>query len=280
MNYDLTLLENAVKEFKITLSEEQKAQFIQYYELLIEWNKVMNLTGITEFDEVLQKHFSDSLSVVRALDMSKIESCIDVGTGAGFPGIPLKIAFPHLKVTLLDSLNKRLKFLNEVIEKLGLEGIETVHGRAEDGAKKPELREAFDLSVTRAVARVSVISEYCLPYVKTGGYFAAYKSGKAAEELEEGKKSDCSFRRKSRKNRRIFTAGLRYGTYDFADKKSKKYTEKVSEKSRNSCKRTDCISGKLDKKLYENKERKRAEKGSLFFIRDICKDSQKKHILI
>ena len=129
MNYDLTLLENAVKEFKITLSEEQKAQFIQYYELLIEWNKVMNLTGITEFDEVLQKHFADSLSVVRALDMSKIESCIDVGTGAGFPGIPLKIAFPHLKVTLLDSLNKRLKFLNEVIEKLGLEGIETVHGR-------------------------------------------------------------------------------------------------------------------------------------------------------
>ena len=189
MNYDLTLLENAVKEFKITLSEEQKAQFIQYYELLIEWNKVMNLTGITEFDEVLQKHFADSLSVVRALDMSKIESCIDVGTGAGFPGIPLKIAFPHLKVTLLDSLNKRLKFLNEVIEKLGLEGIETVHGRAEDGAKKPELREAFDLSVTRAVARVSVISEYCLPYVKTGGYFAAYKSGKAAEELEEGKKA-------------------------------------------------------------------------------------------
>ena len=173
-----------------------------------------------------------------------------------------------------------MKFLNEVIEKLGLEGIETVHGRAEDGAKKPELREAFDLSVTRAVARVSVISEYCLPYVKTGGYFAAYKSGKAAEELEEGKKAIAVLGGKVEKTEEFLLPDSDMERNDFADKKSKKYTEKVSEKSRNSCKRTDCISGKLDKKLYENKERKRAEKGSLFFIRDICKDSQKKHILI
>lgn len=187
--YDLTVLEQACEDFGISLKEQQKKQFIAYYELLVEWNKVMNLTGITEFQEVLVKHFADSLSIVKALNMEHIESCIDVGTGAGFPGIPLKIAFPHLKVTLLDSLNKRLKFLNEVITQLGLEDITTVHGRAEDAARKQELREAYDLSVTRAVAKVNVISEYCIPYVKTGGYFAAYKSGKVEEELMEGQKA-------------------------------------------------------------------------------------------
>lgn len=139
--YCLDILENGCGELGLTLTEEQKQQFVRYYEMLVEWNKVMNLTGITEFEEVLTKHFVDSLSIVKALDMENIKSCIDVGTGAGFPGIPLKIVFPHLQVTLLDSLNKRLKFLDAVIEDLGLEGIHTVHGRAEDGARRPELRE-------------------------------------------------------------------------------------------------------------------------------------------
>ena len=141
--YCLDILENGCGELGLTLTEEQKQQFVRYYEMLVEWNKVMNLTGITEFGEVLTKHFVDSLSIVKALDMENIKSCIDVGTGAGFPGIPLKIVFPHLQVTLLDSLNKRLKFLDAVIEDLGLEGIHTVHGRAEDGARRPELRELF-----------------------------------------------------------------------------------------------------------------------------------------
>lgn len=189
MKYDLTILDNGCRELGIVLTDTQKQQFVRYYELLIEWNKVMNLTGITDFDEVLVKHFVDSLSITKGMDMEKIQTCIDVGTGAGFPGIPLKIAFPHLQITLLDSLNKRLKFLDEVILQLGLENIVTVHGRAEETAKKPEFREKYDLSVTRAVAKVCIISEYCIPYVKQGGYFAAYKSGKIQEELEEGKKA-------------------------------------------------------------------------------------------
>lgn len=189
MDYNLTILEEGCREYGISLSEKQKEQFIKYYELLIEWNKVMNLTGITEFEEVLLKHFLDSLSIVKGMDMEKISTCIDVGTGAGFPAIPLKIVFPHIQMTLLDSLNKRLKFLNEVIEVLGLEGIETVHGRAEDAARKPEYREQYDLSVSRAVSRLASLCEYCMPYVKESGYFISYKSGNVSEELEEAKKA-------------------------------------------------------------------------------------------
>lgn len=137
----------------------------------------------------MTKHFVDSLSIVKALDMAEIKSCIDVGTGAGFPGIPLKIVFPHIQITLLDSLNKRLKFLDAVIEDLGLKGIQTVHGRAEDGARRQEHRGQYDISVTRAVARLCTISEYCMPYVKEGGFFVAYKSGRLKEELMEGKKA-------------------------------------------------------------------------------------------
>lgn len=171
------------KDICLSLTDKQLEQFECYYQLLVEWNKVMNLTGITEHEEVYEKHFLDSLSVVKCCDLSSVSSVIDVGTGAGFPGIPLKIAFPEINVVLLDSLNKRIRFLNEVIEKLGLTGIETIHGRAEDFAKKKEYREQFDLCVSRAVANLSTLSEYCLPYVKIGGYFIPYKAEEVDEEV-------------------------------------------------------------------------------------------------
>lgn len=182
---------DGAKSLGITLSEKQLGQFYQYYELLIEWNKVMNLTAITELDEVISKHFIDSLSLIRAVkDLSGLHSSvIDVGTGAGFPGIPLKIAFPELKLTLLDSLNKRIKFLNEVIEKLGLDKIETIHGRAEDYGRDVKYREQFDFCVSRAVANAATLSEYCLPFVRVGGCFVPYKSGRIDEELETGRKA-------------------------------------------------------------------------------------------
>lgn len=168
---------------EITLTERQREQFDCYYELLVEWNRVMNLTGITDYEEVNLKHFTDSLTIVRINNMSDVKSVIDVGTGAGFPGIPIKIMFPHIDMILLDSLNKRLKFLNEVIEQLNLNGIETLHGRAEDYARKKEYREKFDISVSRAVANLSTLSEYCLPFVKVGGSFISYKSGESDEEI-------------------------------------------------------------------------------------------------
>jgi 16S rRNA (guanine527-N7)-methyltransferase len=189
MEYDMRIFEEGLEELGLTLSETQKAQFISFYEYLVEKNKVMNLTGITEFQEVLVKHFLDSLMLVKVVDMQKVKSLMDVGTGAGFPGVPLKIMFPEIESCLLDSLNKRVKFLEETFDLLKLSGITAVHGRAEEYAKNKLFREQFDLCVSRAVSNLATLSEYCLPYVKKGGLFVSYKSGTVQEEAKEAEKA-------------------------------------------------------------------------------------------
>ena len=178
------LLQNYIKDYKITLTENQYEQFQKYFELLAEWNEKMNLTAITDESGVALKHFADSLSLLNFVDIPQNSSLADVGTGAGFPGVVLKIARPDIKLTLIDSLNKRLVFLGEVCAQLGIEA-ELIHSRAEDGARDEKLRESFDFAVSRAVARMNVLSEYCLPYVKVGGAFCAMKGSQANEEFKE-----------------------------------------------------------------------------------------------
>lgn len=184
MNFKEKLKKKA-ENIGIALNELQLQQFQGFYELLIEKNKVMNLTSITEEDEVIDKHFIDSLTCNRVIDMNQVKSVIDIGTGAGFPGIPLKIVYPDIDFVLLDSLNKRVRFLNEAIELLHLKKIQAVHGRAEDLARKPEFRGKFDLCVSRAVANLNTLSEYCIPFVRVNGFFISYKAQKGLEEIHE-----------------------------------------------------------------------------------------------
>lgn len=183
------ILKNAAEEYGISLSETQLQQFDRYQELLVEWNQKMNLTALTEPKDMAIKHMIDSVSVYDEKWFSEGMSVIDVGTGAGFPGLPLKILCPSLKVTLLDSLNKRVKFLETVVSELGLSDIVCVHARAEEAARQKQYREKFDAVVSRAVARLPILAEYDLPFVRVGGFFAAMKGAKYEEEAEEAKKA-------------------------------------------------------------------------------------------
>lgn len=182
-----------ITDGQVILSNEQLEQFERYYEMLIEKNKVMNLTAITEREEVILKHFIDSLAIAGYVTLwEKPYRVIDIGSGAGFPGIPLKIAFPNLQITLFDSLNKRILFLQEVIDTLCLSKQSeciAIHGRAEEGARNKNMREQYDIAVSRAVANMAVLAEYCLPFVKPGGYFIPYKTETIEEEIRQGEKA-------------------------------------------------------------------------------------------
>ena len=184
---DKDFLVNSFEKIGISLENEQIDKFNKYYELLFEKNKVMNLTGITKYKDVVIKHFLDSVLTYKSILKKDTESIIDIGTGAGFPAIPLKIIFPEKKFLLLDSLNKRINFLNEVIENLELKEIDAVHGRAEELGHKKEYREKFDLCVSRAVSNLSTLSEYTLPFIKVNGRFISYKANNSDEEIDNAK---------------------------------------------------------------------------------------------
>jgi 16S rRNA (guanine527-N7)-methyltransferase len=183
------LMKEASLEVGIDLSEYQYNQFIKYMKLLQEWNEKINLTAIIEDEEIIKKHFIDCIKAFKSENITKAKTIIDVGTGAGFPGLPIAIMNPNVEVTLLDSLNKRINFLNLVVEELSLKNVKTIHSRAEDGARNKELREKFDVATSRAVANMAVLSEFCLPYVKVNGYFVALKGPAIEDELKDGQKA-------------------------------------------------------------------------------------------
>ena len=182
------LLAESCKKINIELTEKQIKQFIDYKDMLLEWNEKFNLTAITDEREIVLKHFVDCLAISAGAELAG-KKIIDVGTGAGFPGVPVKIAFPDIQMTLLDSLNKRITFLEELKNKLGLENVTCIHSRAEDGGTDKNLREGFDLCISRAVANLAVLSEYCLPFVKVGGYFISMKGSDVKDELNESEKA-------------------------------------------------------------------------------------------
>lgn len=184
---DKETLLNGAKALKLTLSGKQIADFEMYSEMLLEWNEKINLTAITDPVDISNKHFLDSIMPLNKLMLPQGATVIDVGTGAGFPGIPIKIVRDDIELTLLDSLNKRINFLKEVSQTLHFKKCSCIHLRAEEGGRKPGMREHFDVAVSRAVANLEVLAEYCLPYVKVGGIFVAFKAGDVEEELNGAK---------------------------------------------------------------------------------------------
>ena len=189
-NYNFDAIIAYCNDKGIELKEEQLSMLSSFYEMLVEKNKVMNLTGITEWDDVVLRHYIDSISISEIINLNDFRGkVLDLGTGAGFPGIPLKIIFPNLQITLFDSLNKRIRFLQEVIDELELKNIEAIHGRAEEFGKNSDYREQYDLVVSRAVANIATLSEYCLPFVKVGGSFISYKTDSIEEEISNSGKA-------------------------------------------------------------------------------------------
>lgn len=183
------LFEKACEDVDIKFNEDMYNKFMKFKELIKEWNKKVNLTAITEDEEIIKKHFIDSIKVLKNDGFKQGNKVIDIGTGGGFPGIPLKIVLPDIEITLLDSLNKRIKFINIVIEELELKNIETIHGRAEDFGQDPKYRERYDYAVSRAVANLTALSEFCIPFVKVDGKFLAMKGPAVEEELNDANRA-------------------------------------------------------------------------------------------